>query len=65
MKFDTTKEHRDSYKFWNIILLDETFKYVDDAKFLGYVGKNADPLSVQFCNFVQCPVFVNSVTSVK
>jgi len=47
---------------WMIILFDEAFKYGDGAKFWGYVGTNTEPLCVQFCNFVQCHIFVNYLT---
>jgi hypothetical protein len=40
---------------------DGDFEYVDGAKFCGYVGTNAEPLSVEFCNFeyniILCKVF--------
>jgi hypothetical protein len=42
-------------------LYDAVFKYDDGAKFWG-VGINAEPLCVEFCNFVQCHVFVNYLT---
>jgi hypothetical protein len=49
---------------WIIILFDAIFiKYDDGAKFLGYVGINAEHLCVEFCNFVQCHIFVNYLTS--
>jgi hypothetical protein len=49
---------------WIIILFDAVFiKYGDGAKFWGYVGINAEPLFVEFCNFVQCHIFVNYLTS--
>jgi hypothetical protein len=44
---------------WIIILFDAVFKYGDGAKLWGYVGINAEPLCVEFCNFVQCHIFVN------
>jgi hypothetical protein len=31
------------------------------VKFLGYVGTHAEPLCVEFCNFMQCHIFVNFV----
>jgi hypothetical protein len=46
---------------WTIISFDAVFKY-DGAKFWGYVGINAEPLCVEFCNFVQY-IFVNYLTS--
>jgi hypothetical protein len=30
--------------------------------FLGYVGKDSDPLCIEFCNFVQCRKFVSYLT---
>jgi hypothetical protein len=47
---------------WIIILFDAVFKYDDGAKFWGYVRINAEPLCVEFCNFVQCHIFVNYLT---
>jgi hypothetical protein len=47
---------------WIIILFDAVFKYGDGANFLGYDGINAEPLHVEFCNFVQCHMFVNYLT---
>jgi hypothetical protein len=47
---------------WIIILFDAVFKYGDGAKFWGYVGINAEPLFVEFCNFVKCHNFVNYLT---
>jgi hypothetical protein len=48
---------------WIIILFDTVFiKYGDGAKFWGYVGTNAEPLRIEFCNFVQCHIFVNYLT---
>jgi hypothetical protein len=44
-----------------ITFFDGAFEYVDGAKFCGYVGTNAEPLSVEFCNFeyniILCKVF--------
>jgi hypothetical protein len=34
-------------------LFNEAFKFGDGAKFWDYVGTNAKPLCVKFCNFVQ------------
>jgi hypothetical protein len=48
---------------WIVILFDAVFKYDDGAKFWGYVVINAEPLCVEFCNFVQCHFFVNYLTS--
>jgi hypothetical protein len=42
-----------------IILFDAVFKYGDGAKFWGYFVINAEQLRVEFCNFVQCHIFVN------
>jgi hypothetical protein len=47
---------------WIIILFDTVFKYGDGVKFWGYVVINAEPLCVEFCNFVQCHIFVNYLT---
>jgi hypothetical protein len=44
---------------WMIIFLD---KACNGATFWGSVGIHAEPLCVEFCNFVQCHIFVNSVT---
>jgi hypothetical protein len=44
---------------WIIILFEAVFKYGDGEKFWGYVGINTEPLSVEFCNFVQCHIFIN------
>jgi hypothetical protein len=48
---------------WIIILFDAFFKYNDGAKFLSYIEINAKPLCVEFCNYVQCHIFVNHLTS--
>jgi hypothetical protein len=45
-----------------IILFDAVFKYGYGAKFWGCVGINAEPLCVEFCNFVQCHIAVNYLT---
>jgi hypothetical protein len=42
---------------WIIILFDKAFKY-DTAKLWGYVWTNAEPLSVEFCNLVQCHILL-------
>jgi hypothetical protein len=42
-----------------LFCLTQFFKYGDGANFWGYVGINAEPLCVEFCNFVQCHIFVN------
>jgi hypothetical protein len=47
---------------WIIILFDAVFKYGDGEKFWGYVRINAEPLYVEFCNFLQCHIFVNYLT---
>jgi hypothetical protein len=47
---------------WIIILVDAVFKYGDGAKFWRYVGINAEPVCAEFCNFVQCHIFVNYLT---
>jgi hypothetical protein len=43
---------------WIIILFGAVFNRDYGTKFLGYVGINAEPLCVEFCNFVQCRIFV-------
>jgi hypothetical protein len=45
-----------------IIFFDPVFKYGDGAKFWGYVVINAEQLCVEFCNFVQCHIFLNYLT---
>jgi hypothetical protein len=47
---------------WIIILFDAVFKYGDGAKIWGYVVINAEQLCAEFCNFVQCHIFVNYLT---
>jgi hypothetical protein len=47
---------------WIIILFDAVLKYDDGAKFWGYVVINAEPFCVEFCNFVQCHIFLNYLT---
>jgi hypothetical protein len=42
-----------------IILFDANFNYGDGSKFWGYVVMKAEQLCVEFCNFVQCHIFVN------
>jgi hypothetical protein len=44
---------------WDIILLDEDFKYGDGTIFWGYVRTNTEPLCVEFCNFAQCHILMN------
>jgi hypothetical protein len=44
---------------WTIIFFGEIFKYGGISKFWGYFGINAEPLCVEFCNFVQWHTFVN------
>jgi hypothetical protein len=46
-----------------IVLCDDAFKYGDCVRFWGYIEMNTEPLCVDFCNFVQCHIFVNSLTS--
>jgi hypothetical protein len=43
---------------WNVILFDKAFKYGDGAEFWGYVRTTSEPLCVEFCNFVQCRIFL-------
>jgi hypothetical protein len=47
---------------WMIILFDAVFKYGDGVKFWGYVVINAEQLWVEFCNFVQCHIFLKYLT---
>jgi hypothetical protein len=55
---------------WVIVFYDEAVKDDgdyddddDDAKFWGYVGANAERLSVEFCNFFGViPFFLNYLT---
>jgi hypothetical protein len=42
---------------WIVIFSDGAFSYCGFSKFWGYVGPNAEPLCVGFCNFVQCHIF--------
>jgi hypothetical protein len=44
------------------ILIDRAFKYGYGAIFWGYVGRNYESPCVEFCNFVQCYMFVNYLT---
>jgi tRNA nucleotidyltransferase (CCA-adding enzyme) len=39
--------------------LDGAFEYGGSFKFRGYVGTNAEPLCVEFGNFVRSHTFVN------
>jgi hypothetical protein len=57
-----SKNHEHKRFTWRIILFGGIFKYVDGAKFRGYVVTNAERLCVEFCNFVQCYIFVNCLT---
>jgi hypothetical protein len=60
MKFGAVKVHGHASKLiWIIILFDEAFKFGIGAKSGGYVVTNAEPLCVEFCNFVHCYIFVN------
>jgi hypothetical protein len=45
------------------ILLDEVLKYDVAAKSWSYVVTNAEPLSVESSNLVQCDIFVNCLPS--
>jgi hypothetical protein len=47
---------------WIIISFDAVFKYGDGAKFWGFVVINAEQICIEFCNFVQCHIFVNYLT---
>jgi hypothetical protein len=61
-----TKEYRQSKisrAYLQALFCDETVKYNIGANISGYVGTNAEPLCVEFCNFMQRHVLVNYVTS--
>jgi hypothetical protein len=62
MNIGIVRDHGHTYKFYLNHYFDAVFKYGDGVKFLGYVGINAEPLCVEFCNFVQCHIFVNYLT---
>jgi hypothetical protein len=53
MKYSTVKANRYTYilLIWIIILFIEALQCGDGEKCLGYVGTNAEPLSVEFCTF--------------
>jgi hypothetical protein len=42
-----------------IVLFEENIKYGNNAKSWGSVGTKAEPLSAEFCNFVQCDIFAD------
>jgi hypothetical protein len=44
MKFGAVEDHGNSYTFIWIIFFDRALEYGDGAKFLGYVGINANTL---------------------
>jgi hypothetical protein len=44
---------------WNIVFFEEDFDYDSSLKFWGFVWTNAEPLCVEFCNFVQWHTFVH------
>jgi hypothetical protein len=46
-----------------IIMFDEAFKYGDGAKIRDYIGTNAEPFSVELCNFVPCRISENNFNS--
>jgi hypothetical protein len=48
---------------WIIILFYGAPKCGDSAKFWCYVRTNTEPLCVEFCNSLQCRIFVNHVSS--
>jgi hypothetical protein len=48
MKFGTAKDHGHTSCILIIILFDESSKYSNGAKFLGYIRSNTDPLCIQF-----------------
>jgi hypothetical protein len=35
---------------WTIVFVGEAFEYCGGSKFWGYVGTNAEPLCIEFCN---------------
>jgi hypothetical protein len=43
---------------WIIIVFAGDFEYGGVSTFWGYVGTNTELLCVEFCNFVQCNMFV-------
>jgi hypothetical protein len=44
---------------WITIFIDGAFEYGGGSTFWGYVATNAEPLCVDFCNFVQFHTFVS------
>jgi hypothetical protein len=63
MKFSAVKVMDITTSFiWIIALFDKAFNCADGVKFWGYVGTNAEPLCVEFSNFVQCHMAVNYLT---
>jgi hypothetical protein len=48
---------------WIVIFFDWANEYGGISKFWGYVGKNAELLYVEFCNFVQCHILVRYLSS--
>jgi hypothetical protein len=45
-----------------VILFEKAFNMAMVRNFQVNVGTNAEPLCVEFCNFVQCHIFVNYIT---
>jgi hypothetical protein len=56
MKFGAVKDYGQTYNFY---LYYDTIKYGNGVKFLGYFGTNTELLCIEFCNFMQCHIFVN------
>jgi hypothetical protein len=48
---------------WIIDIFDGAFYYGGISKFWGYDGTNAELLCVECCNFGQCHIFVNYLSS--
>jgi hypothetical protein len=56
----TIKHHGYVCRFmWINILFDEAFKYSDGVKLWGHIATSAEPLCVEFSNFVQCHISIN------
>jgi hypothetical protein len=58
MKFDAVKDHERAYKFYLNLFLWRSFWVWRWWEFCGYIGTNAQPLSVEFYNFVQYYTFL-------
>jgi hypothetical protein len=48
--------------FVPVNFFDGALEYGSGLKFSSYVGSNAEPLCVEFCNFMQCHTFVNNLS---